>query len=221
MNDATLTTISDSTSNSYTGTKNAPNEPQQDAGMVGPSQNFDGENDLIQFTDSVIPLGPKTISAWLNRHSTGWCGVVFASSTGISSQDAGTAWTFIGENDTIQFVLGNGAETSHFMRIWITHPNINSWHFYTMTYDGTSLKIYVDGELVGTTTTKIGNEASPGYNLRMGETNHPSFDYYLNGGVDELRISNIARSENWIQLSYEMMANPSDFVIVGPETPGP
>ncbi len=219
MNDATLTIISDSTSNSYTGTKIAANEPQQDTGMVGPSQNFDGENDLIQFADPVIPTGPKTISGWLNRHSTGWCGVVFASSTGISSQDAGTSWSFIGENDTIQFVLGNGAETSHFMKIWITHPGVNSWHYYTMTYDGTSLRIYIDGELVGTTTTQIGTEASPTYALRMGETNHASYNYYLNGGVDELCVSNVVRSENWIQLSYEMMSNPSDFFTVGPEIP--
>ena len=221
MNDATLTTIKDSTSNAYTGTKISPNEPQQSTGKVGPCQDFDGTNDYIQFTDSVIPLGQKTISAWMNRHSTGRFGVVFASSTGIASSDAGTSWAFIGVNDTVQCVLGNGGDSGHYMRIWVPHPSINSWHYYTMTYDDTNLKVYIDGTLVGSTTMKSGSEANPSYDLRMGETNHQSYDYYLDAGLDEIQVSDTVRSENWIQLSYNMMMHPTQFITLGPEVSGP
>jgi len=221
MNDATLTTISDSTSNSYTGTKIAPNEPQQSTGKVGPSQDFDGTNDYLQFTNPVISTGTKTISAWMNRHSTGWFGVVLASSTGISSSDAGTSWSFLGVNDTLQFVLGNGDNSGHYMTLFIPHPSVNSWHYYTMTYDETTLKVYIDGALVGSTTRKSGSELNPTYNMRMGETNHPSYDYYLDAELDEIQISNNVRSENWIQLSYNMMMNPSQLITIGPEIPGP
>lgn len=221
MNDATLTTISDSTSNMFTGTKVAANGPQQSAGKVGPSQDFDGTNDYIQFTNSIIPTGAKTISAWINRHSTGWFGVVLASSTGISGTDAGTAWSFLGINDTLQFCLGNGQDSGpHYMELYIPHPGINSWHYYTMTYDTTSLRVYIDGVLVGSTMRKSGTEHTPTYDLRMGETNHPSYDYYLDAGLDEIQISSIARSESWIQLSYAIMMNPSQFIVIGPEVPG-
>jgi hypothetical protein len=221
MNDATLSTISDSTSNMFIGTKVALNEPQQSSGKVGPDQDFDGVNDYIQFSNSVIPTGPKTISAWIDRHSTGWFGVILASSTGISSLDAGTSWSFLGVNDTIQFVLGNGNDPRHYMTLYIPHPSINSWHYYTMTYDGASLKIYIDGALVGSTMTTSGAEAQPTYNLRMGETNHPSYHYCMNAELDEIQISNVVRSDIWIHLSYDMMMNPLQYITIGPEVHSP
>ena len=222
MNDASLTTIKDSTTNDYIGTKIGPNEPQQSVGQVGPSQDFDGINDYIQFTNPVIPTGTKTISAWINRYSTDWnYAVILTSSTGINSDDAGTAWSFIDGTNTIQFVLGNGYTSGHYMTVFVTVPDTNAWHYYTMTYDDTSLKVYLDGALAASTTTKSGTEQNPTYNLWMGETNDPSYDYYLNAGLDEIQISNIVRSENWIQLSYNMMMNPSQFITIGPEIPAP
>jgi len=221
MNDATPMTIFDSTSNQYVGTKQAPNEPQGASGKISTGQDFDGINDHIQFTHSIIPLGAKTISAWINRHSIGWYGVVLASSTGISSSDAGTSWSLIGINNTLQCVLGNGQDGGHYMKVYVTHAPINSWHYYTMTYDETTLRVYIDGQLAGSTTTKSGYEQNPTHALRMGETSDPRYDYYLDAGLDEIQISNVARSDAWIQTSYAMMMDPSQFLTIGLELQGP
>jgi len=222
MNDATPTTIPESTSHQYTGTKLSPYEPKEGIGKIGPGQDFDGTDGYLQFTQSIIPVGSKTISAWINRYSTQWkYAVILTSSTGISSNDAGTSWSFLDGSNTLECVLGNGHASGHFMKVSAIIPDTNSWHYYTMTYDGTTLSLYIDGELVDLTTSKSGTEEDPTYNLRMGKTNHPSYTYFLNAGLDEIQISNVVRSDAWIQTSYDMMVNPSLFLTIGSEVPGP
>jgi hypothetical protein len=50
---------------------------------------------------------------------------------------------------------------------------------------------------------------------------HSTIFHYLYGTIDEIRISNIVRSPSWISTSYNNQNNPSNFLSVGPEEPGP
>ena len=45
--------------------------------------------------------------------------------------------------------------------------------------------------------------------------------FYWFGLIDEVRISNIARSSSWLITSYNTMNNPSSFFYVGPEETAP
>lgn len=57
--------------------------------------------------------------------------------------------------------------------------------------------------------------------LYIGEYNWPDPKYYY-GIMDEVRISKgIARSEGWAKTCYQNQNDPSSFVRVGPEEPGP
>jgi len=221
MNDDTLATIRDSTSNGYEGTKIAPGEPTQQQGMIGDSQEFDGVNDYLQFADPVTTVGPKTVSTWFKCENPDSYNVVCASGTGISSNDAGTDWSVLDTGYTLECVLGNGQESGHFMKVTLTIPDTTNWHLYTMTYDGTTLRGYRDGVLVASSTTQSGSEAPPSYDLRMGKTNHPSYTYYMKGGLDEFRIADMAFSEGYVATQYLNQNNPSGFITVGPEVPGP
>ncbi|DAC71630.1 MAG TPA: hypothetical protein DSN98_09390 [Thermoplasmata archaeon] len=218
MNDATSTTISDSTANSYAGTKVAINQPTEVNGKVGKSQNFDGMDDYIQFTDPIIPLGTKTISAWFKCHNPNNSGVVFASCTGISSDDSGTAWELNPDNK-MNCYMGNGHGDLHFMRVFPTIPDTTIWHQYTMTYDGMTLSVYRDGVLTVSSTAKYESETSPTNNLRMGRSNHQSYSYFLDGEIDEFHIANNALSEGWIATEYTNQNNPAGFYSIGPEEP--
>ena len=222
MNDATPLTIADSTFNEYIGTKVAVNSPNEANGKIGKNQDFDGVNDYVQYTNPVIPVGKKTISTWMNRYSTdGSYAVILASSTGISSSDSGTGWGINDGARLLQCFLGNGHTSGHYMTVTVPIPDTHVWHYYTMTYDETTLQVYIDGILVGSTTSKSGSEATPTYNLRIGKTNHPNYEYLLNAGLDELRISNTSRSNAWILTSYRTMNDPMNFFSVGPEELGP
>ena len=57
MNDATLSTISDSTVNGYTGMKKAVNEPIAASAQIYNGQTFDGSNDYIQCGSTIISTG--------------------------------------------------------------------------------------------------------------------------------------------------------------------
>jgi len=69
MNDLTTNTLLDSTTNNYTSTKKAENEPVQASGKLGYCQQFDGTNDYTK-TAATLELGSTekpnfSISAWL------------------------------------------------------------------------------------------------------------------------------------------------------------
>jgi len=43
----------------------------------------------------------------------------------------------------------------------------------------------------------------------------------FNGIIDEVRVSDIGRSPAWVETEYNNMNNPTLFVSIGPEVPGP
>jgi len=78
-----------------------------------------------------------------------------------------------------------------------------------MSYDGTSLRAYKNGDLVsgpnpGPFTTSTQSNLNIGYDYSNG--------IYFHGQIDEVRISDIARSDGWIKASYNNQNNPSAFL---------
>jgi hypothetical protein len=222
MNDASLTTITDSTSHEYTGTKIAPYGPQQTAGKIGLGQDFDGTDDGLDYTSSIIPTGPKTISVWMKKASDNSGGeTMFASSTGGSWNDEGTAAFFGTSNDgLLNWYMGNGASYSQFLSVRVSIPDRTQWHLYTMIYDGSSLTVYTDATSPLSNSSKSGIESNPTYTLRIGI--RPIYDYCaFHGTLDEFKISNIARSYEYIATEYNNQNEPTTFLIIGPEEPHP
>jgi hypothetical protein len=76
-------------------------------------------------------------------------------------------------------------------------PLANAWHSIAATYDGAASRIYVDGLLVDQaagafTPTTVGNFDIGGV----------PFDAFLNGYIDEIRISSVARTSADIANAY-------------------
>ena len=73
----------------------------------------------------------------------------------------------------------------------------NDWTMLAGTYDGEQMHLFQDGELVASGDTNY----TPGPNntgtIRIGR--------WLRGGIDEVRISNVARSPAWLQIQYASM----------------
>jgi len=90
----------------------------------------------------------------------------------------------------------------------VTAPIDTSWHYVVLTYDGTTLALYVDGKLQNTTTMD-GSIPINGQDVLLGEQ--------LTGTLDEIRISNTARSTSWINTSYKMTNSPTTFIRVESE----
>ena len=68
----------------------------------------------------------------------------------------------------------------------------NQWYFITGTYNGTTMKLYVDGTLSATSNEQSGNIAYELSRGRIGKYEDDNEDHYFNGAINDLRIYNRA-----------------------------
>jgi len=104
-----------------------------------------------------------------------------------------------------------------------TGPAAGGWHQVVGSYDGANVNTYVDGVLQAS-VPKTGNVApSTGEaEVFIGQGDLPenvSWSGQFEGEIDEVRISNVARSADWILTEYRNQLAPAAFYAVGGETP--
>lgn len=97
------------------------------------------------------------------------------------------------------------------------------WTYFTLTYDantaGNNLKLYRDGVLVdsaartGPLITTSGASTAPLTISKSSNSGAAGGGY--RGGVDEVRVSNVARSEAWVKAEYKSMSKNSNFIVFG------
>ncbi len=87
------------------------------------------------------------------------------------------------------------------------------WHHVTGTYDGSMLRIYVDGDSVGSTpeTTPV---TADNDKLFIGNYNSGANVHKWHGWIDEPRISRTVRSPAWIRLCYQNQRQSQTLVTV-------
>lgn len=125
---------------------------------------FDGTSSFINFSQPNLRLESNeiTVSLWLRAD-------------GVVANDNDKASGAI-EVFNLQPIWNNGGTNGRF-ELWLngayravsgTTTNQNQWNMYTGTYDGTSIKFYQNGTLLGTTTYVSGVFSGYGGNLSLG-----------------------------------------------------
>jgi hypothetical protein len=94
----------------------------------------------------------------------------------------------------------------------------SAWNYLTVTWDGTYATSYVNGQeikqaIIAGTPDWIGKALYIASNYVRAEL--------FNGSVDEIRISDIARTSQWIQTCYNNQNNPTAFLNLGTEETPP
>ena len=97
-----------------------------------------------------------------------------------------------------------------------TPYNDNKWHLAVDTYSDDTEELYIDGQFIGAQpVAELGYNTVYSYFIGAGETaNWPASNgawLYFNGALDEISVSNIARSSDWIQTEYNNQSSPSTF----------
>jgi hypothetical protein len=170
-------------------------------GVVGQAFSFDGVDDFVSVPDaaSLDPTGAISIDAW-----------VFESGASDGADLVGKD----GEGSDRQYLLSIGTVTQRF-RAHVGVPSgfqfidgatvvqLNTWYHVAMTYDGATLKLYVNGEpdaslavsgdLIQTTQPlRIGGGAPPGL---------PPL--HLKGLIDEAELFDRALTADEVRAIYE------------------
>ena len=102
----------------------------------------------------------------------------------------------------------------------------NAWHHLVATYDGATMKIYIDGTKDVNEGAKTGNitSVSPDENdVWIGHGDQPVdkvWSFPWEGDIDEVRISTLARDADWIATEFNNQDTPGTFYSVGGEQSG-
>ncbi len=197
--------IKDSTSNANNGTKKAANEPFETIGVIDNCQSFNGTTYINNANGASLQITSNiTVEAWVNspnftdtRHWT-------------VSKDDGT-------NRDYTLCTGpiSGYVTPQFF-VWIanvvygvigtTALQVNTLYYQVGTYNGSYFNIYLNAQSDATPVSQNGSIDNDAANLVLGYRGDGAGggakDRYFTGLMDEVRVSNIARSPSWVKGTY-------------------
>ena len=195
MKDKTASTIADSTGVND-GTKKAANEPLEADGKVYKGQDFDGDDYADCGNDESLRPNYFTVVAWIKQDAPSghdtitvfsyyfdgyWCATYF---------DGFTFYLKFTDGDDGDYNLARGTLA------------IGKWHHVVFTYDGTHKRIYADGKEIWS-KERPGILSYSGASLRLGKSSHAEGSGYpFTGIIDEVRISDIARTDAWLKFGY-------------------
>ena len=211
----------DSTINYYDGDKKASGEPNEISGKINKAQNFDGSNDYINTGARMNMAGwsALTAEAWVKYEEgtkadeyTIISNLISAATTaGVNARvepvgDYLEAYVLVQTNTTI----GGSFADLHFD---------SNWHHLVITYDTTNgLKASLDGATSGTSYASAASlDADASSVLNIGYASKLNTTDGFKGRIDEVRISNILRSTNWLSTEYNNQNSPLTFYSVGSE----
>ena len=205
-------TIADSSSSNVDGTSIGMDATNQVSGPIGGALKFNGVNEAIRVattsTDpTAVDQSALTIEAWAN--STGDSvtaeriinrrNIVFIT----PYESYGLATSF---SDHTQVVNSTG--TPDLTGTTGSLPE-DRWRYLTGVLSGSTSSLYVDGTLNATQTgvTSLGS-SDDDITIGAGEMGFTStLSQYWTGGIDEVRLSNVARSAAWTAAQYASMTD--------------
>jgi hypothetical protein len=210
MKDYTSSQFNDSTSNANNATKKAANEPIEVDAKIGRGQSFDGANDYASASNSSSlnsVSSALTMEAWVyfNNLPANSTNFIFVKGRDTNAT-MGYQWAFTrwgGTNN--EYALGVAIQNN--TPSWIFSGNntisTGAWYYCVFTYNGSYEKIYLNA-ILKNSVTDGGNINTTSYPLDFGARRNTggSWSSFSNAIFDEIRISNIVRSDAWIKASY-------------------
>jgi len=198
----------------------------QVAGQIGYGVDFDGSDDEVEAGDTAAlsVTGALTVSAWVNPTDL---------STGGTYPNAGIVSKYLGagnersyalfvdeEDDWAKFIVNSTGTTSGNTKVEsIATLSVSTWYYLTGVYEpSSSLRIYIDGTVDNTNSTSIpASIYDSTADMWIGRQYSSQTKKHFNGIIDEARISNTARSADWILTEYNNQFDPATFLSVGAE----
>ena len=122
-------------------------------------------------------------------------------------------WTFRygSANRSLNFNMGGGEGVNWINCIADNVLTLNTWQHVAATYDGTNIKIYVNGIQVATQSF-AGGVTNADEDLCIGTINNPADMRYMTGKIDEVRIWSAVRTAEEISDNVHHSVTSSNLV---------
>jgi len=184
-------------------------------GQLGWAIDFDGMDDRLTAMPNprLAASSAITISAWVRVRT--WqpdSGTIAARSTmeGSSNHDYHLR---AGEFD-LNFGAHTGTPNGVTSGTW--GGTTGEWRFVAGTYDGVTQALWLDGALT-TSNSVSGTIRDTDRPFHIGSWGVPDMTRTWDGWIDEVRVSTIARSPEWLATRFANESDPTSFHTVGPE----
>jgi hypothetical protein len=181
--EATGTTALDSSGNGYTGKLEGPARTR--SGRFGRALSLDGVNDMVTVA-AELHASRVTVEAWVYPTAlSGWRSVV------MKEAQNGLVFGLYAHDNQPHPAMTVGVERVDYSAGGLAALPLNAWSHLAATYDGTTIRLYVNGIETGTATGAgaLPESANP---LRIG--GNSVWGEYFKGRIDEVRIYDRALS---------------------------
>ena len=192
----------DSSNNDRDGTTNNYDNDEDSTGKIGNCDEFDGTDDYLNFTQfSRISSADATYEFWLEPDSV-------SGNLMFSGRNDNDNYFDVMNNDLR--VQNDGSNNLD----WL-HNNFvaDTWLYCVVVKDATNYESFSDGVSDG---TRSGGGAV-GLNTAMIGNGYTGTTYVFDGKIDEVRFSDIVRSDCWLLTSFNTVNDSENFITVGTE----
>ena len=170
---------------------------------IGSAAAFTGDDMAFADYNPAFPTGEFTLSCWLKIGDGNDTTAIFDLGSSISKN-----WWLhtlpASEGKGIRFGVGKGANGKTELNYAFPAASADDWHYVATTYNGSSLLLYVDGELIETAVTTIEADSIP---LFVGQKANGTGSF--TGQLDELRFFNRQLAQTEVQMSMNQTVAPN------------
>ena len=173
-------------------------------GKIGQALNFNGASSYIYTTTSYASPGPQvfSVSIWFKTSvASGHKLIGFENVQSVITGSTYDRHIYMGTDGKIYFGVHNVASYTVASSATLTD---NKWHIAVGTFDGSTMKLYIDGVYQGSNNPGAA-QAYTGYwrigNYKLSSWSNASDGYYQ-GQLDDVRIYNRALTQGEVQQLY-------------------
>ena len=201
----TAATYLDTTSNNCDSTSST--DPTRTTGVVGYGQDFNGSTHVITINNNTLDIAQtQTFECWINPDTRDLTEIALGKYYSANS---------LGKNTV---GLGSFSLTSKPNNVWTNYeggaPTASTWHHVAIGYDGISVHFFTDG-VAQTPLAGTGDLMDYTAQWQIGASGNGAS--FFAGLIDEVRISNVLRSDAWMKFTYRNIIETDNEITLGPE----
>ncbi len=178
-------------------------------GKIGGADEFDGFNDYVKRTvaDFLSSDTQGTVTAWSKGGGT-----VFSS----TDESAVTRYLILGVNPARGIEINKSKTPGglwHLTHTTTWRPSVTAWDYIAWQSDGSSWSLFANGVSQALTVAAQDNDGdwfgdiSNRTSFFIGAYEKSDTQVYHNGPLDEVRVSSVARSADWLAAQYKSQSD--------------